>query len=259
MNSPQRTVRLVFPVPLPLPSRGVVERVLSAGIAFLVAAGIFLPAIPLRAQSEQPDASVQGANEPEDQPVSDAVANTSRPHFTIANASLVMFAEHSTAGPEIVTTSENGYAGTVNYTCKLISKVVNSYPAECGMYPASATVAAYGKAAPLMLIFGKGSKLPTGVTLGSNAADKPGSNTGRWAGAGSAVLACCLLFGVPARRRRWRSVLSIVLLLAAVGSFSACVTPAKMISAGYYTFKVTGTDSKDSTNTATAIIQVEVV
>jgi hypothetical protein len=37
------------------------------------------------------------------------------------------------------------------------------------------------------------------------------------------------------------------------------VTPAKIVSAGYYTFKVTGTDSKDSTNTATAIIQVEVV
>jgi len=259
MNSPQRTVRLVFPVPLPLPSRGVVERVLSAGIAMLIAAGIFLPAIPLRAQSEQPDASVQGANEPEDQPVSDAVANTSRPHFTMANASVLLGAEHSTAAPEIVTTSENGYAGTVHYTCKLFGKVTTSDPPECGMYPASATVAAYGKATPLMLIFGKGTKLPTGVTLGSNAAGKPGSNAGRWAGAGSVVLACCLLFGVPARRRRWRSVLSVVLLLGAVGSFSACVTPAKMISVGVYTFKVTGTDSKDSTNTATATIQVEVV
>jgi hypothetical protein len=256
MNSPQRTVRLVFPVPLPLPSRGVVERVLSVSIALLIAAGIFLPAIPLRAQSEQPDASVQGANEPEDQPVSDA--NTSRPHFTMASASVLMGAEHSTAAPEIVTTSENGYAGTVNYTCRLISKVTTSDPPECGMYPASAAVAAYGKAAPLMLIFGKGTKLPKGVTLGSNAAGKP-SNTGRWAGAGSAVLACCLLFGVPARRRRWRSVLSIVLLLAAVGSFSACVTPAKIVSVGLYTFKVTGTDSKDSTNTATAMIRVEVV
>jgi hypothetical protein len=259
MNSPQRTVRLVIPVPLPLPSRGVVERVISAGFALLIAAGIFLPAIPLRAQSEQPDATVQGANEPEDQPISDAVANTSGPHFTMANASLKMFAEHSTAGANIVTTSENGYAGTVQYTCKLISKVVTSYPAECGMYPASAPVAAYGKAAPVMLIFGKGTKLPTGVTLGSNAAGKPDSNAGRWAGAGSAVLACCLLFGVPARRRRWKSVLSIVLSLAAVGSFSACVTPAKMISTGVYTIKVTGTDSKDSTNTATAMIQIEVV
>jgi hypothetical protein len=48
-------------------------------------------------------------------------------------------------------------------------------------------------------------------------------------------------------------------LLLAVGSFTACTSTAKFITQGSYTFKVTGTDSKDSTNTATATVTVQVM
>ena len=184
---------------------------------------------------------------------SNSVTVTGQPFFTIASTTGKLFAEHSTGSVDIVTTSEDGYAGTVDYTCVLTSSIpTTATPAECGMYPATATLTAGGVAKPQMLIFGKGTKLPTGVTLGSN-------SNARWIGAGSAVLACGLLFGVPARRRRWRSMLSLLLILVAVGGFSACVTPAKIISVGIYTFKVTGTDSKDKTKTATATVTVEVV
>jgi Big-like domain-containing protein len=184
---------------------------------------------------------------------SNSVTVTGQPFFTIASTTGKLFAEHSTGSVNIVTTSEDGYAGTVDYTCVLTSSIpTTATPAECGMYPATATLTAGGVAKPQMLIFGKGTKLPTGVTLGSN-------SNARWIGAGSAVLACGLLFGVPARRRRWRSMLSLLLILVAVGGFSACVTPAKIISVGIYTFKVTGTDSKDKTKTATATVTVEVV
>jgi hypothetical protein len=44
-----------------------------------------------------------------------------------------------------------------------------------------------------------------------------------WAGAGGgAVLALLLFLGMPARRRSWRSMLGLLLLMAALGSFSAC-------------------------------------
>jgi trimeric autotransporter adhesin len=181
---------------------------------------------------------------------SNSVAVSGRPFFTVADAFIKMPAEHSTGSANVVTTSEGGYAGTVDYTCVLLTKISTPTPPECGMFPATATVAANGKASPEILIFGKGTKLPMGVTLGSNL---------RGAGAGAAVLACCLLLGIPARRRRWRSLLSAILLLAAIGGLSACVTTPKMITHGLYTFKVTGVDSTDKTNTASATITVEVL
>ncbi|WP_263353965.1 protease pro-enzyme activation domain-containing protein [Acidicapsa acidisoli] len=181
---------------------------------------------------------------------SSAVSVTGRPSFVLSNISVRLPAEHSTAAPPILTTSEGGYAGTINYTCKLTTKTTTAAPPECSMYPATATLAAGGTAGPLMLIFGKGTKLPTSTTTSSNA---------RWFGAGSAVLALSLLFGIPARRRGWRSMLSAILLLISVAGFSACSSSAKMITSGTYTFTVTGTDSKDSTLTSTATVSVEVL
>jgi hypothetical protein len=118
------------------------------------------------------------------------------------------------------------------------------------MYPATETLTAGGTASPLMLIFGKGTRLPSGTTIGTNV---------HWWGAGSAVLAFCLLFGIPARRRGWKSMLSAILLLVAMAGFSACSSHAKFISAGNYTFTVTGTDSKDSTITSSATVAVRVL
>jgi trimeric autotransporter adhesin len=182
--------------------------------------------------------------------ISNSVAIAARPFFTVADISFKLHSEHSTGSGAIVTTSVNGYTGTVKYTCQLLTKTSTPTPPECGMYPASEALAAGATIQPLILIFGKGTKLPTGVTLGSNA---------RWAGAGGAVLACCLFFGIPARRRRWRSMLSALLLLVAIGGFSACIATPKMITHGLYTFKVTATDSSNPSLTATATVTVEVL
>ena len=179
-----------------------------------------------------------------------SVAVTGRPSFLIGNTSLRLPAEHSTGAGYLPTTSKGGYAGTINYTCALTGKVTAAAPPECAMYPATETLAAGGTVSPQILIFGKGTKLPTGTTVGSNA---------QWIGAGSAALAFGLLFGIPARRKGWRSMLSAILLLIAVAGFSACSSSTKLITAGYYNFTVTGTDSKDATNTATATVAVEVL
>jgi hypothetical protein len=181
---------------------------------------------------------------------SNVVTVTGQPFFELAGAYVRLYAEHSTGTGYIVTTSKDGYSGTVDYTCVLETKTSTPTPPECAMDPASAAVEAGGTAKPLILIFGKGTKLPSGVTLGSNS---------KWLGAGSAVLACCLLFGIPAKRKRWRSLLSVLLLLAAIGGLSACITTPKIVTHGLYTFTVTGTDSKDKATTATATVTVEVL
>jgi hypothetical protein len=77
---------------------------------------------------------------------------------------------------------------------------------------------------------------------------------------GGALLACLLLFGIAPRRRKWRAMLGILLLFAALaGGVFACgggssgtgcnnaVTPGT--TAGNYTITVTGTSG---TMTATA-------
>lgn len=179
-----------------------------------------------------------------------------KPTFTIANGAINLPGEHTTGTTNLVVTSVAGYAGTVDITCRLATGPSSATPPECGLDPASVTLTADGTAQPLMLIFGKGTKLPPGITLGSNA---PSRGLGLGLSAGGAVLACALLFGIPGRRRAWRAMLSAVLLLVAVGGFSACVATPKIVTHGQYTFTVTGTDSKDATIKTTATIKVRVL
>jgi hypothetical protein len=75
-----------------------------------------------------------------------------------------------------------------------------------------------------------------------------------WLGAGGgAVLAFLVFLGVPARRRSWRALLGMVMLLASLGSLAACggggvTTISTQTSAGTYTFTVTGVGN-DSAST----------
>jgi hypothetical protein len=85
-------------------------------------------------------------------------------------------------------------------------------------------------------------------------------------GAGGAVLACILFFGIPARRRAWRGMLLLMLLAAFSSGILACggsetVTkpcPALVrggTAPGSYTITVTGT-SGSTTATGTLTLTV---
>jgi hypothetical protein len=68
---------------------------------------------------------------------------------------------------------------------------------------------------------------------------------------GSAVLALLVFFGVPARRRGWRSMLGALALVAALATLSGCGDfwqapsgdTAGGTTSGTYTFTVTGSGS----------------
>ncbi len=186
---------------------------------------------------------------------SNSILVTGKPYFTLADTTTKLSSEHSTGVATIATTSEGGYAGTINYTCALVSGSSTSASPECAMSPATETLTAGGQTFPVMLVFGIGSKLPPGITLGSNT--EP--HKGKWLAAGGTALACCLLFAVPARRRAWKSLLSLLLLVVVVSGMAACSTPDKRIAAGTYTFKVIGTDSTDKTNVSSATVTVRVL
>jgi len=77
-----------------------------------------------------------------------------------------------------------------------------------------------------------------------------------------------LFFGIPARRRSWRSMLGILLVMATLGSLAACgggstpssTNPPSTIgtSAGTYTFTITGTgnDSASTVESTTFTVTV---
>jgi hypothetical protein len=70
---------------------------------------------------------------------------------------------------------------------------------------------------------------------------------------GGAVLALLLFLGVPSRRRGWRAMLGVLLLMAAIGTLSGCGGKSSSNSgksgttAGSYTFTVTGTGTPAET------------
>ena len=88
-------------------------------------------------------------------------------------------------------------------------------------------------------------------------------------GAGSGVvLALLVFFGIPARRRSWRAMLSILVVLVAIGALASCggggssggggTTTIPGTTAGNYTFTVQGTGNDPSGITATAQFTVAV-
>jgi trimeric autotransporter adhesin len=86
----------------------------------------------------------------------------------------------------------------------------------------------------------------------------------QWSAAGGAMLAGLLLWGLPARRRRWRAMLGLALLLAAMaGSGMACGSSggggcdaeSGGTTPGNYVITVTGTSG---TQTATGTVNVTV-
>jgi trimeric autotransporter adhesin len=211
-------------------------RLAVATSAALVLAAGFLAPVALHAASEKPAVAPYG--------------------FTIDNIFIQMPSSNSTGASYLLTTSKGGYEGTVDYSCALIGEGQSSpSPAECAMYPSSVKVLVNGSNAPQILVFGSGTKLPAGTS--ASLSNRPSLKM--VLGAGGVAFAGCLIFTIPARRRGWRTMLSVVLLLGAMGGMSACVTPAKYITAGTYTFQVTGVDSTDSAITGSGTVTVHVL
>ena len=92
------------------------------------------------------------------------------------------------------------------------------------------------------------------------------NRTKRLVGFGGLTVAGLLLFGIPARKRNWKSLLTVLIFMAGFGVLSGCggsnngggggkSNPGT--TAGSYTFTVTGTDSTGSpTQTATITVTV---
>ncbi len=163
----------------------------------------------------------------------------------------------------ITVTSGDDYAGTVTIACSLTAS-----PSGASDLPTC-----LGPSQPITLssttTSGTGTVTvnTTAATTGELVYPRPGGKGWLDAG-GGAILAFLVFLGIPARRRSWRAMLGMLVLLAALGSLSACGGGGGCTSncgggnpgttAGAYTFTVTatGNPAQGTGNTTTFTVTV---
>ena len=145
----------------------------------------------------------------------------------------------------ITVTPSGGFTGAVALTCA-IAPAAASDPATCALSPASVTISGATAGTSVLTL--------TTTAATTAALNHPTPSKARWYAAGGATLACVLLLVTPTCRRRWRTMLGMIVLFALVGvGVASCGggggtssgggggTGNPGTTAGTYTVTVTGT------------------
>ena len=189
------------------------------------------------------------------------VTTAPNPSFALTGTSVTVSPGATTGNQSTITvTPSGGFTGSVGLTAAITSSPAGAqYPPTLSFgstTPVSITSASAGDAT-----------LTISTTAATSAAlEHPQNHAVPWYAAGGATLACLLLFGIPAKRRRWRAMLALLSLLVAVtGGVLACGsgggggggggTGNPGTTAGTYTVTVTGTSG---TITETGTVQLTV-
>ena len=171
--------------------------------------------------------------------------------YTMSAGTTSRVSPGSSAKSTITVTGSGGYAGSISLTCTPSSSNPTN---QSGDAP---TCSISGSPITLSATTTSGTATATVTTAAASTSDlvypKVGNGKG-WLGAGSgAVLALLFFFGIPARRRSWRSMVSIVVALVVLGALASCggggggsssqsTTPTNPgTTAGTYTFTITST------------------
>jgi len=182
--------------------------------------------------------------------------------FSLAASTPANVNRGSSATSTITVNTSNSYVGTVTLSCVLTGGPTNS----AGDAPACAASA--GAVAP----GATGTATVTTKAATTAALERPmAPGKGRGLLDGGAVLALVLMLGIPAKRKSWRAMLGMLVLVIALGSLAACGggggsggggggggSSDPGTASGQYTFTVTGTGNPAQTtgNTATFTVTV---
>jgi trimeric autotransporter adhesin len=191
-----------------------------------------------------------------------SVNSAAVPAYTLAASSPSgAIAPGSSASSTVSVTGSGGYAGSVTLTCAMTAGPTN----QSGDAPTCSI--STGSPVSLSSTTTSGTATATVTTVAATAGlAYPKFDNGKgWLGAGSgAILALLVFFGIPARRRSWRSMLGIFIAMAALGFMAGCggggsggggggggTNPSNPgTAAGTYTFTVTSTATATSTPAA---------
>ncbi len=151
------------------------------------------------------------------------------------------------------------YQGTLNLACALTTSPTGAQSLPtCSMNPTSVAIATGGTGI---------STLTVKTTAASTASLREPSRKNIWRiGGGGAVLALIFTCGISSRRRRWISMLALLLVFS-VAAAIGCGESGTSVStssgtaattAGNYVFTVTGTDASNSSITTAATVTITV-
>jgi hypothetical protein len=180
--------------------------------------------------------------------------------FTLAATTPASIAPGSTATSTVSVTAVAGYSGTVTLTCQELADASPTTGDGAQCFIPSTPVAVPGSAIATVTTTAP-------VTGALRYPDMHGNRRGWESAGGGAVLAFLVFLGIPARRRSWRAMLGMVMLLAALGGMAACgggggggttkqTDPGT--AAGTYTFTVVATGNPTVTPTVQTTFTVVV-
>lgn len=137
--------------------------------------------------------------------------NLPPPSFSITGTAVSVAPGATTGNSSTITlTPSNGFTGVISLSCA-ISPTAASDPATCSI--------------PSSVSFSGSAAQTTTLTVNTTSATSAINQIRGFIRpvVGGAALACLLLVGIPVRRRRWRSVLGmLILLIAVVGATLGC-------------------------------------
>lgn len=180
------------------------------------------------------------------------------PSFTVSGTTVIVAPGATTGNTSTITLTPSGaFTGSVALTAAITNSPSGAEYIPTLSFGATTPVSISGAAA-------SSATLTITTTAATSAAlVSPPRPRLPWYTAGGATMAFLLLFGIPARRRRWRSIFGMLALFAALacgviacgGSASAPPPSNPGTTAGAYTITVTGTSG---VTTATSAITLNV-
>jgi subtilase family serine protease len=186
--------------------------------------------------------------------------------FTLSPTTPTSISPGGTAVSTITVSSTSGYAGTVTLTCALKTSPsgATNLPSCSG---GSTTVTLSSSTTSGIATVSVYTTPATSSALVYPKKPGQGRGGGLFGAGGGAVLAFLVFLGIPARRRSWRSMLGVLVVMAALGGLTACNSGASSsgtstsnsgTTAGTYTFTVTGTGNPSVTPAPTTTFTVTV-
>jgi subtilase family serine protease len=195
-----------------------------------------------------------------------ATVTVTKSIFALSATTPSSIAHGASTTSTVTVSSSTLYVGTVTLTCAL-----TTYPSGAVYLPSCSS------GSNTVTLSSSSSSGTATVTVSTTAASAalayprlPGKGGGYgnelFGAGGGALLAFLFFLGIPARRRSWRSMLVILVMMTALGCLADCGGGGgggggggnSGTTAGTYTFTVTGTGSDTNTTTETTTFTVTV-
>jgi hypothetical protein len=217
----------------------------SGAASFAIAAGTLSAGADTLTATYSGDATYAGASGTASVTVSPVVMAATAPSPIAAGGS---------ATSTVTLAAGSSYSGTMDLSCALTTSPANAQsPPTCALNPPTDTIAAGGNAT---------NTLAVNTTAGTSAMLMPSKGRFWRPGTGAAAFAALLMIGLGVRRRRWLSVLALLLMVLSVvaggcgGGGSHPTLPST--TPGTYVFMVKAVDSKNAAIATSASVSVTV-